>query len=708
MKLDKYIHLSIFFLLYLIKIHNFVNQISMYNDNNKRYMKKIFFIAVAVIAICLQSATVSAQNDDIIKKIVNNKDFRLDYEKAELMLIDENYDGALVLFIKLDSIWPDNANLNYKIGFCYMHIRASKQEAIPYLEKAVRNVSLSYLGDYIEISAPLEAYYLLAQANHVQYRFTKALEYYNIFLGYVSELMPEMEEDVKFMIEKTYNAKKLIDNPVSIRIENLGPNVNSSYPEYSPIISSNKDFIIFTSRRETSTGSKKDEKGLFFEDIYITRFVNGKWEKAQPIKGKINTAGHEASISLSHDEMMLFIYRDDKGDGNIYMSNFENGDWTKPEKLPEPVNSTDWETHASLAPDGKTLFFVSDRPGGYGGRDIYKTIHLGENRWTEPENLGSIINTKFDEDAPFLLSDGVTLYFSSEGHENMGGFDIFVTTISEDGFWASPENVGYPINTTEDDVFYYPTADEKYAVFSTSRQRRGLGDLDINYLTIIKPKKKYISVRGRTADDATFKSLVADVSFVDTETGQVIAKFQTDDPDGTYRITLPMGRTYSIEGKVDEYSKAKKEFHIDANEQRAFINVDLFFIKLLADTAQLTAEDVNVGEKIVLNNIFYDFDKFNLRPESQEELNRLIKLMKDIPTLVIEISSHTDIIGSAEYNMKLSQDRAQSVVDYLIKNGISKDRLVAQGYGATQPVASNETDEGRQLNRRTEFKILKK
>ncbi len=669
---------------------------------------KRYFSILLLTAICLGAISFVKAQDDGVKNIVNNKEFRLNYEKAEIFLIDENYEAALALFMELEQIWPDNPNLNYKIGYCYMHVRGSKTEAIPYLEKAIRHVNLSYLGDYIETTVPLEAYYYLAQACHVQYRFAKAIEYYNIYLNYIMDLNPDAVDEVKFMIEKTYNARKLVDNPVSIRIENLGPSVNSPYPEYSPIISENKDYIIFTSRRENSTGGKKDEKGLFFEDIYITRLVNGKWEKSQPIKGKINTSGHEASISLSHDEQTLFIYKDDKGVGNIHISKFENGDWSKPEKLPEPINSQNWETHASLAPDGKTLFFVSDRPGGFGGRDIYKSIHLGGDKWTEPENLGPTINTKYDEDAPFILSDGVTLYFSSEGHENMGGFDIFVTTISEDGFWATPENIGYPINTTEDDVFYYPTADEKFAVFSTSRQRRGLGDLDINYLTIIKPKKKYISVRGRTADDATFKFLQADISFTDTESGQIIAKMTTDEETGQYKITLPMGRHYTLEGKTEGYRKATKEFHIDENEQRAFLNIDLFLVKLLADTVRITAEDVEVGEKITLNNIFYDFDKSDLRPESKEELDRLIKLLNDIPTLEIEILSHTDIIGSHEYNMKLSQDRAQSVVDYLVKNGISKNRMVAKGYGATEPIASNETDEGRQLNRRTEFRILKK
>lgn len=653
---------------------------------------------------------ISAQEDPHLKKILNNRDFIKKFEQAYVYYQEKNYADALELFLELDKMWPDNPHLNYRIGSCLVHMRGRKDEAIPYLEKAIKHVNLSFVdADYTETTAPILAFYFLAQAYHVKYRFEQALEFYNIYLTYIENQNPDKVDEVKFQISKVYNARKMVNNPVSIKIENLGPNVNTKYPEYAPVISPDKDMIIFTSRREGSTGGKKDEKGMYFEDIYVTYYKNGQWTPAIKLPGKINSPGHEATISLSHDGKTLFIYKDDKGDGNIYMSKLlSNGQWSKPEKLPEPINSPYWESHATLAPDGRTLYFVSDRPGGYGGKDIYKSIHLGGNKWSEPENLGPTINTPYNEESPFILADGVTLYFASEGHENMGGYDIFVSTISEDGFWSTPENIGYPINTTEDDVFYMPTADEKNAVFATSRQRRGLGDLDINYLTIVYPKKRYISVRGRTADASTFKSLQADVIFTDKETNQIIARLLTDDETGQYKITLPIGKTYIVEAKRTGYAKTTKEFTIDPNEQRAFVNVDLFLNYLLAEETKVRAEDLTVGEVIVLNNIYYDFDKATLRPESKEELDRLIKLMKNVPTLVIEISSHTDNIGTPEYNMKLSQARAQTVVDYLVQNGISRDRLVAKGYGATKPIASNETDEGRQLNRRTEFKILSK
>ncbi len=670
-------------------------------------MRSYLFKASLLLSLIVFSSTVLMSQEITIRDILNNKPFRITYNLAETLLLDGNYEEALKMFKDLEKQWPGNANLNYKIGYTYMHIRALKPDAIPYLEKAIKNVSLSYLGDFIETTAPLDAYFLLAQAYHIKYVFKKSLEYYNLYLEYITNLHPEMVDEVKFKIEKVYNAQKLVENPVSVMIENSGPAVNTPYPEYSPILSKNKDYIIFTSRRDNSTGGRKDEKGMYFEDIYITTLIDGVWQEAQHIRGKINTSDHEASISLSHDETMLFIYQDDKGIGNIYVSRFEKGMWSKPEKLPAPINSEYWETHASLSPDKQTLYFVSNRPGGFGGRDIYKSFYLGGNMWSEPENLGPTINTKYDEEAPFILEDGVTLFFSSQGHENMGGFDIFVSTLTPDGYWTTPENIGYPINTTEDDVFFYTTMDEKNAVFSTSRQRRGIGDLDINYLTIVKPKKKYISVRGVTTDYATFKPVAADITFTDMHSNHIITKISTYEEKNDYRLTLPLGKKYRITAKADNYNTLTRELIIDENEHRAFINTDLVLHRIIVPEV-LSIETFEVGEKIVLNDIYFDFDKSELRQESKTELDRLLTFMTNNPLVSIEISSHTDAIGTDEYNIKLSQRRAQNIVDFLISNKIEKNRLVATGYGATKPIASNETDEGRQLNRRVEIKILKK
>lgn len=656
------------------------------------------------------AVSLMSQPIDDIAKMQNDKKYRDAYDKAEAALLDFNYEEALEIYLKWDSVYPNNANLNFKIGYCYANMSSDKPRAIPYLEKAASSVVREYVGDYIESNAPVDLFMLLGIVYHIDYKFNKAVENFDKFIKYAEFDDPELVDSVKVLKEKSYTAIRVINNPLSIKIENLGELVNTNYPEYSPVITSDMKTLYFTSRREGSTGDKKDAKGLFFEDVYYSSLgSDNRWSTAKHIGGKINTVGHEATISISPDGKTILLYRDDKGDGNIYFSELlENNEWSKPEKLPEPINSKSWETHACFSPDMNFIYFVSNRPGGYGGRDIWVSEKIG-GHWTEAENLGPTINTPYDEDSPYMLPDGMTLYFSSQGHENMGGFDIFISTISEDGFWSTPENMGYPVNTTEDDVFYIPTPDEKHAYYSSSKNY-GIGGQDLYYMTIVKAKKKTITLRGRVADANSYKALEADIEFYSKNKEQVVANLTSGKEDGTYKTTLMFGDEYEIKVKADGYKMGTYHIAVAEDEKREELVLDMFLSKLLlaGDTAKAKLEDVRVGEKITLNNIFYDFDRATLRPESVEELNRLVKLMIDLPTLKIEIMSHTDNVGSDTYNMDLSNRRAESVVSFLIKSGISKDRLVAKGYGESQPVATNTTDEGRQANRRTEFRILSK
>ena len=551
---------------------------------------------------------------------------------------------------------------------------------------------------------------ILGNVYHIDYKFNKAIENYDKFIKYAEFDAPELVDSVKMLKEKSYAAVRIINNPLSIKIENVGENINTIYPEYSPIITLDMKTLYFTSRREGSTGDKKDAKGLYYEDVYYSTLgSDNKWTSAKHIGGKINTIGHEATISISPDGKTILLYRDDKGDGNIYYSELlESNEWSKPEKFPEPINSKYWETHACFSPDMKSIYFVSNRPGGFGGRDIWVSEKI-KGRWSEPENLGPTINTPLDEDSPYMLPDGMTLYFSSQGHENMGGFDIFVTTLSEDGFWSTPENMGYPVNTTEDDIFYVPTPDEKHAYYSSAKNY-GIGGQDIYYMTIVKAKKKTVSLHGRVADANSYKALQADIEFYSKNKEQLVAILSSEKDEGIYKTTLMLGDEYTIKVKADGYNENIYTLAVAEDEKRDELVLNMFLNKILlaGDTAKANIEDINVGAKFTLNNIFYDFDRATLRPESIEELTRLVKLMNDIPTLKIEIMSHTDNIGSDEYNMNLSNRRAESVVTYLIQSGISKDRLVAKGYGKTQPVATNTTPEGRQANRRTEFRVLSK
>lgn len=666
-----------------------------------------FLICLYIIGFAQESTS------ENYRKLLADKKFRKEYGKAELYFLEKNFYAAQNIYKKWDSIYPGIPNLNFKIGACYLNMRGTeiRRKAIPYLEKAYVSVTREYLGDYKEYYAPLETYLYLGVAYTLRYQFSRALEMYDRYLKNI-EIDPErayLVDSVKFLKEKCYNAIKMINNPVSIKIENLTA-INSSYPEYSAVISRDEKNLYFTSRREGSTGNKKDETGRYFEDIYFsTRDANGKWKDPIHIGGKINTPYHEATVSLSHDGKTLILYKSEKGDGNLYVSHqLPNGEWSKPEKLPEPINSPYWETHACFSTDMKKIYFVSNRPGGYGGRDIWVSEYINE-KWSEPENLGPTINTPYDEESPFILSDDRTLYFASQGHDNIGGFDIFVTTLTEDGFWTIPENLGYPINTTDDDVFYLPTRDERHAYYSSGKAY-GLGDLDLYYLTIIQPKRKLVKLQGRVADSRTFKGLKADLVFYNAADTSEIIVSSTSNEDGNYQVTLLTGKEYKIKLSAKDYHPADDFLSIAEDEKNTLLTRDFYLRKKfqLTDTQKVTADDFTVGEKFTLRNIYYDFNSYKLRKESVEELNRLVKIMKDVPTLKIEISSHTDSIGGYQYNMTLSQKRAEEVVKYLISAGIEKERLVAKGYGYTQPIASNRTDEGRQLNRRTEFKILAK
>ncbi|MFI5164374.1 MAG: OmpA family protein, partial [Bacteroidia bacterium] len=433
-------------------------------------------------------------------------------------------------------------------------------------------------------------------------------------------------------------------------------------------------------------------------------FENGKWTAAKNMGSPINTSRHDASVALSADGQKLFIYRDDeaRGSGNIYECIQKGAQWTNPEKMSSSINSKYHESSASITADGNTLYFTSNKPGGFGEHDIYKVEwDKTTKQWGTAENLGPVINTQYDEYGAFIHPDGKTLYFSSEGHNTMGGYDIFKSVLDKKTKkWSTPENIGYPINTPDDDIDYVVSASGKHAYYS-SFGAEGFGEKDIYRISSTKKEKKQavtkVTILKGTITDAVTKQLLeAEIEIVDNHTNQIISTFKSNSATGKYLVTLPSGGNYGIAVKKDGYLFHSENF--DIVDTAAYNEV----------VKDIAMNNLSVGNKIVLNNIFFDFDKATLRPESASELERLKKLLTDMPTMKIEISGHTDSKGADDYNLKLSQSRAQSVVDYLIKAGINKTRLAAKGYGKTKPIATNDTEEGRQLNRRTEFEILSK
>lgn len=633
----------------------------------------------------------------------------------------ENYAAALALLEKAQAFNPDNALCNWMIGFSKFHLKPQSDECIKYLEKAAE----------LNPAVDLQMYYILGWAYQLHYRWDDALKYYGMYKTQLQNnkgTTPFQTEDIDKKINECQTGKRLQATPQRVFIDNMGPHINSAYPDYSAYISTDEGTLIFTSRRKYKEGQKTDEgDGGFLEDLYVCTKTNGEWSDAKNMGPPINEEGfHEATAGLSPDGTSLYIYEHHgKGGGDVFVSHLQGTSWSKPEKLNKNINSDYRETTVAESYDGKMLYFISNKPGGLGWGDIYTSTKDAKGNWGPAVNVGMPLNTKYAEEGLFMIPDGKTMYFSSKGYGSMGGYDIF-KTVYENGKWSTPENLGFPVNSPDDDVYFAISGSGRRGYYASAKEG-GYGEKDIYVITFLGPEKpfaysgednliasaqepikakvadaveiKTISLtilKGTITDAFTKKPLEASIELVDNVKNEVIATFKSNSSTGKYLVSLPSGKNYGIAVKAEGYLFHSENFDIPASSgyQEVVKDVEL--------------KNVAVGSVIVLRNIFFDFDKATLRPESANELERLIKLLNDLPTLKIEISSHTDSKGSDDYNMKLSQSRSESVVSYLISHGIAKDRLVAQGYGETKPMDTNDTDAGRQNNRRSEFKILSK
>ncbi len=477
--------------------------------------------------------------------------------------------------------------------------------------------------------------------------------------------------------------------------------------------------LIFTSRREGSTGiGNVDRDLMFFEDIYISYFRDGKWQPAQNMGIKINTEFHDASIGLSADGKELYLYKDENG-GDIYVSRMnEDSTWTTPEPLSENINSRFSENSVCISPDGNTLFFTSDRPGGKGGIDIYYSEKDKKGRWGKPVNMGAPVNTSSDDDGPFIDYDSKTLYFSSRAHAGMGGFDIFVSEFdSTSKKWSEPVNIGYPINTPDDDIYFVKSGDSKYGYYASVKDG-GIGEKDIYKVLIPENIQHYDDLKNRKIEGKktpeplakNFKPATLRVRVLNENNqaidAKVLVKLKENDQEagikkmatGIYQSAFNNGapQDYVVSIEADGYMFKNIDITIPPmQEQEQMLQRDIVLSKL------------QVGFQTVLRNIYFDFNKATFKQESYNELNKLERMLKENNTYRIEIAGHTDRVGTPEYNKELSQRRASAVVNFLIKKGIDASRLTAVGYGEEKPLATNDDEEeGREFNRRTEFRIL--
>lgn len=695
-------------------------------------MKKILSLLIALLSVTLIDAQVQ-KNIEFTKenfpetkkemkealKFIEMGDYYLNAQISNYKLARNNYQKA-------QDFNPNNALLNYKMGIVVIE-DFDKSNSIGYFKKA----------HDLDPNVHPEIRFYLGRAYQLNNDFKEALYNFSEYQSKVSaSTQPDQYEKVTKHIKECKTGEKLVANPVRVWVDNLGKEINSPAPDYAPFISTDEEMIVFTSRRSGSVGELQGQDGKYFEDIYISRKENGKWGEAQNLGTNINTDSHDATAGVSPDGTAMFIFYGEKGAGDIYTSDFSTGNWGKPRSLGKTINGKEsWETGSAVSANGERLYFVSDREGTIGGRDIwYADWDYRKETWGEPINLGPQINTKYDEVGVYFHPDGKTLYFASLGHETMGGFDIF-ESVFEFGQWSTPKNIGYPINTTGDDVHFVVSASGKHGYYA-SLQEEGIGEKDIYMITFLGPEKqpllssednliasiakpivekivepkievqtKNLSIlKGVVRDETTQEPLEAYVELVNNTTGLVLGTFKTDPTNGKYMVTLPSGGNYGIAVKAETYLFHSENFDIPSEAGYRLYKKDVDLKK------------VEVGKTIVLRNIFYDLAKATLRPESKNELERLNKLMIENPTLKIELSGHTDSRGSDTYNQKLSEDRAKSVVEYLVNLGISKDRMIYVGYGEQKPIKTDaeineikietEREEAHQENRRTEFKIL--
>ena len=633
-------------------------------------------------------------------------------------------------FDKAYAFNPNYSKLNYYLGMCVLN-SSYKFKALNYFKKAYE----------LNPNVAPEINLLIGIGYHINGDWDNGIKHYEYHKKVLNPKNTDTLEYINKKISECKTGKDLVAKPKRVWVDNLGKNVNTEFPEYGPFISADESVIIYTGRRSDTRGGKKDEgDGKFFEDIYLSKRnpKNGEWEKAINIGENINTENHDAPSGLSPDGKLLYIFYGWKGGGDIYQSKLKDGQYGKPEKLSSNVSSKYYESSASVSFDGKELYFASERPGGFGGEDIYVSRWDEKKKeWGPAENLGANINTKYRETGVFLHPDGETMYFSSQGHSTMGGFDIFMSKRDEKGVWGAPVNIGYPINSPDDDVFFVVSGSGRYGYYSSFRQD-GYGEKDLYRITFLGPEKPPIPstednliaslvnpvreiviepkvevstvnlaiLKGIIRDARTLQPLEAKLELIDNDKNELVTTLTSDSKSGAYLVTIPAGKNYGISVKAEGYLFHSENVDIPkASGYKEYEkNVDL--------------KKVEVGQTIVLRNIFFDYDKATLRDASRNELERLIKLLNENPTLRIEISGHTDTQGDATYNQKLSENRAKAVVEYLVRAGISASRLEYKGYGESKTQISEadilkmktktEREDAHQQNRRTEFKILSK
>ena len=684
----------------------------------------------------------------------DTKEFKKMFTQAEELFLYEDYVNALPIYLDMVDKGYTNANIDFSLGMCYLYIKGGdKSKAIPYLESANLSVSSDYReGSYKENNAPEEAVFYLAKAYRVEHKFDKAIEYFEKYKSFLGVNEVYFIDFVNNQIDQCNNAKKLIKNPVSYTKTDLGSVINNEDDNYNPVLSADGTNLFFTTRMEIY--DRVYDETNSFDFVYQSVKDGEKWTSPRDITKKIGSEGFCSPTHSNADGTKLLIFRDDWGVGNIYETSKQGRSWSVINKLDKNINTRNNEMYASYGVNESIIYFSSTRPDGYGGSDIYISVKDSKGKWGSPINLGQNINTPYNESSPFFLPEGEILFFSSEGHNSMGGYDIFNSTKQANGEWSVPLNVGYPINTTDDDLFYFPINNGHEALLAIYDEN-GSGNRNIYKIKI----DDFIKLKKEPEEPET--ELIAENTEAqkDTVSTEPIAQIP-DNTDATLKdntsfisyggdlyeeqpvneepetILSPKNVDYQIQGQINFQDNRQiassaniQIFNTETNtlidninpasedgvfthsikygkyrlvvdregymQESKYVDIPLNYSQNTINVnITMIPKKVESGEYYVIKSVFFDYDKAILTRESKIELERLADIMDKNSSLYIEIVGHTDAKGSPQYNQNLSEQRARNVSKYITDKGIERSRFVAKGVGETDQLAIDINNDG--------------
>ncbi|MDD2277672.1 MAG: OmpA family protein [Bacteroidales bacterium] len=650
----------------------------------KKGLTLCFWLTFVLTMVAPNTNSLYAQNTE--------PDYKTLFTDAEYYFLFNDFQEALPLYLKALDKMPSNANLYYRIGRCYLNIPGLKHKSISFLEMASKHINPLYQeGSYKEAGAPQNVLFYLAEANRIQGNLDEAIAIYTKFKEGIS---PKEYFDIDYVtqqIEACKRAKIIMKEKLRVNEEKITLFDSESYL-LTPAISANGEKMVFTQQEK------------FYDAIYISeKDKAGKWGDPINITLDLAIEGSVYSTSINFDGTKIFLFKNDGGTGNIYTSEKKNGKWEKAVKMGKPINSRSWETFASISPDGKTLFFSTNRKGGKGGLDIYYSNLKTDGNWGNAINIGESINTPFNEESPYLTSDGKTLFFISQGHNSIGGYDIFYSEKVGEDQWSAPTNMGYPINTPDDEMTFFPLSKTDALVSQVTKNNPNVRQ--IKKLSIsTEPEIVDVLLAGKVTldDNSEISTDYIGIEITNSKTNKSIAQLKAEEQTGNFSIKLPTG-TYILTATAKDYTA----------KQLSVVIPETFSQPEYPISINLIPNEVTSGEYHSISSILFDFNKYELKREALFELEKLYAILLEHPSVKIEVCGHTDSKGAAAYNFDLSLKRANAVINYIVAKGINSSRFVARGAGAFENVAANyksdgsDNPEGRCLNRRASVMVIK-